>query len=455
MQSEKTVQGNLELLSNGKIGRLLWNYSLPAVVGMLIMSLYNVVDRIFIGQGVGTDAIAGLAITFPVMNIATALGVLIGAGASARVSINLGASDKLGAEYTLGNAMTLVIINATAYITVFTLFLDDILMAFGASQATLPYAHDFMAYIMPGLLVMNIGYTFNNIMRASGYPMKAMITMFIGAGVNVILAPTFIFGLNMGIKGAAIATDISMTVFTLYVMHHFISRKSNLRFRKGIFTLRKKIVLNIIGIGAAPSLVNIAGCAISIIINKSLAYYGGDNAVAAAGIFVTYTSLLTMVVVGICQGMQPIIGYNYGAGRLERLRHTYLLAAAWATAVVSLGAIFGLGFPDMIARAFTTDTTLIAVTANGFSIAMCAFFVVGFQIVSTTLFQSIGMVWKSIVLSLARQVVFLIPLLLIFSQRYRLDGIWAAFPVSDILATVVTAILILMQFRQLRKHKMS
>lgn len=439
------------MLSNGKIGRLLWNYSLPAVVGMLIMSLYNVVDRIFIGQGVGTEAIAGLAITFPVMNIATALGVLIGAGASARVSINLGAGDKLGAELTLGNSLTLIVINATIYISIFSLFLDDILIAFGASGATLPYARDFMTYIMPGLFIMNVGYTFNNIMRASGYPMKAMITMFIGAGCNAALAPVFIFVMHWGIKGAAIATDISMTIFTIYVMHHFLSSKSNLRFRRGIFRLRRNIVANIIGIGAAPSLVNIAGCAISIIINKNLAYHGGDNAVAAAGIFVTYTSLLTMVVVGLCQGMQPIIGYNYGAGHLDRLKKTYLLATLWATAVVSAGAIAGLVFPDMIARAFTTDATLINVTANAFSIAMCAFFVVGFQIVSTTLFQSIGKIWKSIVLSLARQVVFLIPFLLLFSHHYKLDGIWAAFPVSDIFATIVTAVMIIIQFRSIRQ----
>lgn len=446
-----SIQGNLTELRDGKIGRLLWNYSIPAVVGMLIMSLYNVIDRIFIGQGVGTEAIAGLAITFPVMNIATALGVLIGAGASARVSIFLGAGDHDSAQLTLGNSMTLILINAISYITVFAIFLDPILYAFGASEQTIPYARDFMTYILPGLLIMNVGYTFNNIMRASGYPMKAMITMFIGAGCNVVLAPIFIFALDMGIKGAAIATDISMLLFTVYVMHHFTRRSSTLHFRRGIFGLRHHIVIDILGIGAAPSLVNIAGCAISIIINRNLLFHGGDNAVAAAGIFVTYTSLLTMVVVGICQGMQPIIGYNYGAGLLHRLRRTYLLAVISATAIVSAGALFGILCPAIIARAFTTDTGLIAVTANALTIAMSAFFVVGFQIVSTTLFQSIGKVGKSIVLSLTRQVVFLIPLLLVLSERYSLNGIWASFPLSDILATIVTAALVVHQFRHLHK----
>ncbi len=453
MSKSTSVQGNLELLSKGKISRLLWDYSLPAVVGMLTMSLYNVIDRIFIGQGVGTEAIAGLAITFPVMNIATALGVLVGAGASAKVSISLGASDKYSAQLTLGNSLTLIIINATVYISVFTFFLDDILMAFGASEKTLPYARDFMMYIMPGLFVMNVGYTFNNIMRASGYPKKAMITMFISAGCNIVLAPIFIFGLKWGIKGAAIATDISVVIFTIYVMNHFRNPAHNINFIAGIYRLRKKIVLDIIGIGAAPSLVNIAGCAISIIINRNLLEHGGDNAVAAAGIFVTYTSMLTMVVVGICQGMQPIIGYNYGAGCYGRLKSTYLLAVLWATIVVSIGAVFGLLFPETIARAFTVDSGLIKVTANAFSIAMSAFFVVGFQIVSTTLFQSLGMIWKSILLSLCRQVVFLIPLMLLLTPHQKLNGVWASFPLSDIMATLVTLILIVYQFRHIQNIK--
>lgn len=453
MSKSTSVQGNLELLSKGKISRLLWDYSLPAVVGMLTMSLYNVIDRIFIGQGVGTEAIAGLAITFPVMNIATALGVLVGAGASARVSISLGASDKHSAQLTLGNSLTLIIINATLYISVFTFFLDDILIAFGASEKTLPYARDFMMYIMPGLFVMNVGYTFNNIMRASGYPKKAMITMCISAGCNIVLAPIFIFGLKWGIKGAAIATDISVVIFTIYVMNHFRNPAHNINFIPGIYRLRKKIVLDIIGIGAAPSLVNIAGCAISIIINRNLLEHGGDNAVAAAGIFVTYTSMLTMVVVGICQGMQPIIGYNYGAGCYARLKSTYLLAVLWATIVVSIGAFFGLLFPETIARAFTVDSGLIKVTANAFSIAMSAFFVVGFQIVSTTLFQSLGMVWKSILLSLCRQVVFLIPLMLLLTPNHKLNGVWASFPLSDIMATLVTLLLIVYQFRHIQNIK--
>ena len=446
---QKATKGDINRLGSGKISRLLWEYSIPAVVGMLVMSLYNVIDRIFIGQGVGPEAIAGLAITFPVMNISAAIGVLIGAGSSARVSILLGARDKNGAEVTLGNSLVLIIVNACVYLTLMRIYLDDILIAFGASHTSLPYAHDFMAWILPGMLIMNIGFSLNNVMRASGYPIKAMTTMFIGAVCNLLLAPIFIFALDMGIKGAAIATDISMGIFTVYVLMHFINRKSTLHFRRGCWKLQRKAVWNIIGIGAAPSLVNLASCFINIIINTNLYEYGGDNAGAAAGIFPTFTSLLCMAVVGMCQGMQPIVGYNYGAGNLHRLKRAYFLTVVWGTGVVSVGAAIGLFCPRLVARLFTTDANLIQVTSNAFSLAMICFCVVGFQIVSTNFFQSIGKIPQSIFLSLTRQVIFLIPLLLILTDRFGLDGIWLSFPVSDALATIVTFAMIAREFHKI------
>ncbi len=450
--SDKNIQGNLNILAHGKIGRLLWNYSIPAVVGMLVMSLYNVVDRIFIGQAVGTMAIAGLTVTFPVMNLSSAIGVLVGAGASARVSIMLGAKNQQGAETTLGNSLTLIVTNALIYITLFWIFLDDILMAFGASESSLPYAHEFMVYILPGMLIMNVGFSLNNVMRASGYPVKAMVSMFLGSGINLVLAPLFIFVFEWGIKGAAIATDISMTAFGMISVLHFMQKKHSLHFTRGCFRLRKEIVIGIIGIGAAPSLVNLASCFINVIINNNLYKYGGDTAVAVAGIFVTFTSLLTMVVVGICQGMQPIVGYNYGAGNMTRLKRTYWLAVGWGTAVVSIGAAIGLLFPQYIARAFAPDITLIDKAQHAFSIAMVCFWVVGFQIVTSTFFQSIGQVGKSIFLSLARQVIFLIPLLLVLSEIYQLDGVWMSFPISDILATLVSAVLIILQLKSINQQ---
>lgn len=449
---ERQEHQSISDLATRSIGRLLWEYSMPAIVGMVVMSLYNVIDRIFIGRGVGAEAIAGLAITFPVMNISAAIGVLIGAGAAARVSIMLGQRDRRSAEEVLGNATVLIVVNALIYLTLFAIFLDDILRLFGASDATLPYARDFMTWILPGMLIMNVMYSLNNVMRATGYPRLAMITMFIGAGCNVVLAPVFIFVLDMGIKGAAIATDLSMAVGMVFVLAHFFNPKSTVHFRRGIYRLRWRIVAGIISIGAAPSIINAASCAINILINRSLVSLGGDLAVGAAGIFSTYTSLLCMVVVGLCQGVQPIIGYNYGAGHIGRMQHAFWLSVLIATAVTTAGCFFGLACPEWIALAFTDNAELIGVTVNSLQISMLVFWAVGFQIVSTTLFQSIGLVGKSIFLSLIRQVIFLIPLLIALPRSMGLDGVWASFPASDAFATVVTLIMVLWQLRRLRRH---
>ncbi|MBD5307804.1 MAG: MATE family efflux transporter [Bacteroides sp.] len=446
------TRGDVARLATGNIGRLLWDYSVPAVVGIVVMSLYNVVDRIFIGQGVGPSAIAGLAITFPVINVATALGVLIGAGASARISIMLGANDKDGAQRVLGTSLVLSILIGVTYLTLFAIYLDPLLRAFGASDQTLPYAHSFISYLLPGLLLTNITYNFNNIMRSSGYPVKAMVTMFLGAGLNVILDPIFIFVFDWGIRGAAIATDISMACTAVFVMAHFTSKKTELRFRKGIYGLSWRIIGAIVSIGAAPALVNLAGSAINVIVNLSLLNYGNDMAIAATGIFTTYTSLLVMVVIGICQGMQPIVGYNYGAGKHHRLFRAYGLATLWSSVIVTLGCLAGEFCPNIIARAFTTDQELIDITARTFRNSLWAFWMVGFQIVSTNFFQSIGKAFKSIILSLCRQVIFLIPLLWILPSRMGLHGVWNSFPVSDIMATVVTLILIIAEYRYLRNH---
>ena len=455
MESATKQSKNLKELSEAPVGRLLWKYSLPAVVGMLVMSLYNIIDRIFIGQWVGPEAIAGLAITFPVMNLSAALGVLIGAGGAARISILLGAKDHKGAQAVLGNALVLLSLIICCYLTVFAVFIDDILLAFGASQVTLPYARDFMLYILPGMFMTNFAFTFNNFMRASGYPVRAMVTMFIGALSNLLLAPIFIYYLEMGIKGAAIATDISMGISAFFVLSHFFKKSSTLHFLpdKTMYSLRMRVFVPMLSIGAAPSLVNAAACFINVIINKTLYAHGGDTAVAAAGIFTTYTSLMTMVVVGICQGMQPIIGYNYGAGLIHRLRRTFWLAVGVSTLIVTTGQIIGLTMPAYIGRAFTTDAGLIAETSRCLHISLLAFTVVGFQIVATTLFQSIGKASASIFLSLTRQVLFLIPLLLILPSEYGLDGVWAAFPTSDIIATVVTAVMVGWQLARFKKSE--
>ncbi len=443
------VGGDLSALATRPIGRLLWEYSLPAVVGMVVMSLYNVIDRIFIGRGVGADAIAGLAVTFPVMNVSAAIGVLIGAGAAARVSIMLGQGNHRGAELVLGNALVLIILNAFIYLTIFSIFIDEILMAFGASEVTIPYARDFISYLIPGMFVMNIMYSLNNVMRASGYPRQAMVTMFIGAGCNLVLAPVFIFVLDMGIKGAAIATDISMTIGAAFVIAHFCRKTSTVHFTRGIYRLKWHIIWAIVSIGAAPSIVNFTSSAINVIINRSLYQYGGDIAVGAVGIFNTYTSLLCMIVVGISMGIQPILGYNYGAGNIARVKKTFWTAAVAGTVFTSAGAFLSVFFPELIAQAFTVDAELIDATANGLHISTMIFWFVGFQIVSTALFQSIGMAGKSIFLSLIRQVIFLIPLLLLLPRVFGLDGVWASFPTSDLAATIVTLLMVWYQLRRL------
>ncbi len=447
----KDNKANLEELLHMPEGRLLWRYSVPAVVGMLVMQLYNIVDRAFIGHVVGAKAIAGLAITFPVMNVTTALGVLIGAGASARLSIMLGNGDNDSALKVLGNALVLTLGIGILYLGVFAWFLDDLLMLFGATEATLPYAHDFMAYILPGLLLMNLTFSFNNLMRASGFPVRAMVTMFIGAGLNILLAPLFIYVFDMGIKGAAIATDISMAVSTVFVMAHFVRNNGPIKFRRGIYRLDRRIVWGIVAIGAAPSIVNVASCLINILINNTLLKFGGDEAIASAGVFVTFASMLVSVIIGICQGMQPIIGYNYGAGRFDRLKRTFWYAVGASTVVSGIGWGIALICPDMVARVFISDDTLITATGAALSIAMMVFWMVGFQIVSTTFFQSIGKAGKSIFLSLTRQVLFLIPLMLILPRYYGLDGIWASFPSGDFCATLVAAIMIIVEMRHLKK----
>lgn len=441
----------LNELASKPVGRLLWQYSLPAVVGMLVMALYNVVDRIFIGQWVGPTAIAGLAVTFPVMNLATAIGVLVGVGAAARVSIDLGAGEKDKAAHILGNTLTLTILNAAIYIAIFTIFIDPMLRAFGASDATIPYARSYMLYLMPGLLLTNIAFGFNNIMRASGYPSKAMFTMLIGAVVNVILDPIFIYILDWGIVGAAIATDIAMAASAIFVMWHFCRPDVTLHFRRGTYALKWHLVWGIVTIGAAPALVNAASCFINALVNNSLLRYGNDLDIAAAGIMITYTSLLVTVVLGICQGLQPIIGYNYGAGNSERLRHAFFLAVGAASILTLSGAIFGIIWPREIGMAFTSDETLLDATERALSNCLLAFPIVGFQVVSSCLFQSIGKATKAIILGLLRQVLFLIPLLYILPSVLQLDGVWLSFPLSDALATLVALWLVVSQLRSFRK----
>lgn len=438
----------MTLLATRPVGRLLWEYSLPAIVGMLVMALYNVVDRVFIGRVVGPEAISGMTLTFPLMNITTAIGVIVGVGSSTYISILMGRQRPDMAARTLGNAATLTVINAAAYILCFAVFMDPILRLFGASDVTLPYARTYMMWVLPGLFLTNVTFGFNNVMRATGYPTRAMFTMIIGALVNVVLDAVFVLYMGWGMKGAAIATDIAMLVSAVFVMQHFFRRDVTLSFTRGTLRLNAGIVKNVVTLGAAPSVVNFASCFINAIINRALVGHGGDMAIGAAGIFVTYTSLIVTVVLGINMGLQPIVGYNYGAGLTHRLRRVTIIACTAATIICTLGTVVSLGFPQLIAACFTTSDFLIDVTVHCLRNATWAFPLAGIPIVATAFFQSVDAPGKALFLSLTRQVLFLIPLMLWLPGRLGVTGVWLSFPISDIMACAAAVLMMAWEMRR-------
>lgn len=446
----------LKELGSAKIWRLLLKYSLPAVVGTVVMAIYNIIDSIVIGHAIDDpNVVSGIAVTFPVMNLATALGMLIGAGAATRISIVMGQDNKHLAEIILGNSVQLTIIIGVTYITLFAIFLDPILKVFGASPNSLPYAREFLLWVLPGMVLMNLTFSYNNVMRATGYPGKAMYTNLIGACLNALLAPLFLFGFKWGIKGAAIATDISMVVTAIFVMSHFLRKSSVLHFKRGTFAFNWQVIKSILYIGMAPFLINVAGSCINAIVNNSLLKYGGDNAIAAVVVFNRFVTIFVMVVIGICQGMQPILGYNYGSGRLDRLFGTLKLAAISALCITTLGSLIGAFNPRMIASMFMQDEAQIDCAVNCLRLTTLGFWMVGFQIVGTNFFQSLGMAGKAVFLSLTRQIIFMIPMLLILPPYFGLDGVWGCYPVCDVAATVVTAFMLTWQIKKIKREKLN
>lgn len=438
----------LKELSSAPVWRLLFKYSMPAVVGTVVSALYNIIDSIVIGHAIpDPNVVAGIAITFPVMNLATALGMLIGAGAATRVSIVLGQEDRHMAEVILGNCVQLTVIIGLIYMSAFAIFIDPILRMFGASDATLPYAREFILWVLPGMVLINLTFSYNNVMRASGYPGKAMYTNIMGAVLNSILAPLFLFGFKWGIRGAAIATDISMLITAIWVMSHFFNKNNTLHFVRGTFRLDWKVISSVLYIGMAPFLINVAGSAINAIINNSLLKYGGDNAIAAVVSFNRFVTIFVFIVIGICQGMQPILGYNYGAGKMDRLFRTVRLAALSALTITTIGSIVGQLIPAKIASLFMTDPDQIAEAANCLHFTTLGFWMVGFQIVATNFFQSLGMAGKAVFLSLTRQILFMIPLLLTLPPVFGLNGVWMSFPISDTVSTVVAGLMLWWQIK--------
>lgn len=433
-----------------KIGKLLLQYSVPAIVATAAASIYNIIDRIFIGQGVGALAISGLAITFPLMNITAAFGAMVGVGASSMVSIRLGQNNKQSATQILGNALMLNVILGIAVSIITLIFLDPILFALGASDNTQSYAKEFMEIILLGNVFCQVYLGLNSIMRASGYPTKAMITSLVTVVINAILAPLFIFVFKWGIRGAALATVCAQIAGSLLVILHFTRRNSFLRFLPGCLKLKIEIIKDIISIGMSNFLMLIAGSAVISIINLSLSKYGGDYAVGAYGIINSIGNLGAMIVIGFNQGMQPIVGYNYGACNIARVIRAFRLTILFATCVTSCLFLLAEIFPSAIASAFTTDNKLIELTTIGMRLNLLMFSIVGFQMVTSNFFQSIGKAKISIFLSVSRQVLFLIPALLILPHFFGLNGVWLGSPTADITSSILTFIVLKWQIKKIK-----
>lgn len=442
-------QATLEL-GTKPVGKLLARYALPAIIAMTASSLYNMIDSIFIGQGVGPLAISGLAITFPLMNLSAAFGAAVGIGASTCISVKLGQKDYAKAEHIFGNSFTLNLVVGLAFGLITLLFLDPILYFFGASENTIPYARDYMLVILAGNVISQTFLGMNAVLRAASKPKQAMAATILTVILNIALAPIFIWPMKMGIFGAALATIISQGVALAWQIKLFSNQDEILHFQRGIYKLKSDIVKNIAGIGMSPFSMNVCACVVVIFINAGLSHYGGDLAVGAYGIASKVSFIFVMVTIGLNQGMLPIAGYNYGAQRYDRLMRVLRYAMITATIITSTGFIIAEFFPYQCARLFTTDKTLIDMSIEGIRIHMLAFPIVGMQMVITNFFQCIGKAKISIFLSLSRQMLFLLPLLVILPPIMKLDGVWTAMPISDTIAAIVA---IVMMARYMKKFK--
>ncbi|MBD5254718.1 MAG: MATE family efflux transporter [Barnesiella sp.] len=439
-------------LGSKSISKLLVQYSVPAIIASVATSLYNIIDSIFIGRGVGAMAIAGLAITFPLMNLVVAFCTLIAVGGATISSIFLGQKNIERATDVVNNVALLCLIHSIVFGGITLMFLDKILLFFGATPETLPYAREFMQIILYATPITYIFIGLNNIMRATGYPRKAMISALLSVGVNVILAPLFIFSFGWGIKGAAIATVCGQSVACVWVMFHFLNRNSFVHFRRDRKWFTGAIIRRIYSIGLSPFLMNVCACVVVIFINKALLDYGaadGNLAVGAYGILNRTTMFFVMIVFGVTQGMQPILGFNYGAGNWTRVKRTLGIGIRLGVTITTLGWIATEFFPGIISSLFTVDRHLIEISDHGFRIFFLFYPLVGCQIVIQNFFQSIGKPKISIFLSLTRQLIFLIPLLIILPRYLAIDGVWWSVACADFVAFIFAiATLIIVNRRQ-------
>lgn len=434
-------------LGTGKISKLLAHYAIPSIIAMTASSLYNMVDSIFIGHGVGNYALAGLALTFPLMNLGAAFGALVGVGASSLISMLLGQKNYEMGEKVLGNTVTLNLIMGILYGVIVILFLDPILYFFGASENTISYAREYMLIISAGNVISHMYFGLNAVIRATGFPKIAMVATIVTVVLNTVLDALFIFVFGWGIQGAAVATILAQLVSLVWIWISLSDSNKLIHFKHGIYGLKTRIVKDIIAIGMSPFCMNTAACVVVILINQGLQRHGGDMAIGAYGIVNRICFVALMIVMGINQGMQPIVGYNFGARNFDRVQKTLNITIIWATAVTVFAFIAGELFPRELVQIFTTDKELIKKSIFGMRVAVIFFPIIGFQMVTSNFFQSIGMAGKSIILSLSRQVIVLIPLLLVLPIFYRENGIWYSLPASDLIASFIALFMLLHQMR--------
>ena len=445
------MKATLEL-GTKPVGRLLWQYALPAIVAMTASSLYNIIDRAMIGQVVGPEAIAGLGITFPFMNLSAAFGAAVGVGASTCISVKLGQKDYKTAENLLGNTVTLNLVVGFLFMVVCLVFLNPILRFFGASDVTLPYAREFMIVILLGNMITHMYFGMNAVLRAAGKPRHAMYATLFTVGMNIVLVVAFVWWLRWGIRGAALATITSQSMALCWQMWLFSDKRELLHLKRGIYRLKADLVRNIMAIGVSPFLMQTTSCVIVIFMNNQFVRDGGDMAVGAYSIANSMAMVFFMFVMGVTQGMQPIVGYNYGAQKFDRMLRCLWQAISVATAILLVGWLLAMLFPYQIARIFTTDATLLELSARGIRLDMLVFPIIASQAVITNFFQCIGKVKISIFLSLTRQLFMLLPLAYLLPMWWQLDGVWYSMPVSDFGSFAMTWPLLLWYLRKFKTY---
>lgn len=438
-------------LGTENIGKLLKQYAIPAIIAMTASSLYNMVDSIFIGHGVGTYAIAGLALTFPLMNVGAAFGSLVGVGASALISMLLGEKNYGMANKLLGNVVILNVIVGVVYMIAVGIFLDPILYFFGASELTLPHAREYMQIILLGNVVTHMYFGLNAVLRAAGFPTKAMTATIMTVTVNTLLDPIFIYLFGWGIRGAAIATVLAQLISLIWQVKFFFNRDNVIHFQKGIYNLVPRIVRDIFSIGVSPFLMNMASCLIVILINQGLKRHGGDLAIGAYGIINRIAFIFVMIVMGLNQGMQPIAGFNYGAKRYDRVHEVLVKTIMWATVVMVLGFLLAELFPRPFLLLFTTDEALIEMGKDGIRLVFAAYPVIGFQMVTGNFFQSVGFAGKAIFLSLSRQLIFLAPFLIFLPPYFGVTGVWISLPLADVVSALISGVMLYLQIKQFKR----